>query len=91
MTLLKKHLNSMKKVDGASCNICGKLIFMECQVCQNHDCFLSGKGITTLSRCIDFHDDLLYGLGIMDRVELFGVQKSQFKKAPAPEVKKHEE
>ena len=31
----------------------------------------------------------MYGLGFMDRVELFGVKKSQFKKANVVEVKKH--
>jgi hypothetical protein len=39
--------------------------------------------------CIDFHDDLMYGLGLMDRVELFGVKKSQFKKTTAVEVRKN--
>jgi hypothetical protein len=90
LMLLKKHINSMKGVHGASCNMCGKLPFMECQLCQKHVCFKSGKGMTSLSYCIDFHDDLLYDLGIMDHVELFGVQKSKFKKAPAPEVRKNE-
>ncbi len=42
-----------------------------------------------LSCCIDFHDDLMYGLGFMDRVELFGVKKSQFKKANVAEVRKN--
>ena len=89
LTLLKKHLSSMKKVHGASCSMCGKLTYMECQLCQKHVCFKSGKGAKTLSCCIDFHDDLKYGLSVMDRVELFGVQKSKFKKAPAPEVRKN--
>ncbi len=31
----------------------------------------------------------MYGVGVVDRVELFGVQKSKFKKAPAPEVRKN--
>ena len=31
----------------------------------------------------------MYGMGVMDRVELFGVQKSKFKKAPALEVRKN--
>ncbi len=31
----------------------------------------------------------MYGLGYMDRVELCGVKKSQFKKANAAEVKKN--
>jgi hypothetical protein len=45
--------------------------------------------MTSLSCCIDFHDDLMYGMGVMDCVELFGVQKSKLKKAPAPEVRKN--
>jgi len=36
LTLLKKHLSSKKKVHGASCSICEKLTYMECQMCQKH-------------------------------------------------------
>ncbi len=89
LTLLKKHINSIKKVHGASCNMCGKLTFMECQLYKEHVCLKSGKGMTSLSCCIDFHDDLMYGMGVMDHVELCGVQRSKFKKAPAPEVRKN--
>ncbi len=32
---------------------------------------------------------IMYGLGFLDRVELFGVKKSQFKKANAAEVRKN--
>ncbi len=45
--------------------------------------------MTSLSCCIDFHVDLMYGLGFMDRAELFGVIISQFKKANAVEVRKN--
>ncbi len=45
--------------------------------------------MTSLSCCIDFYDDLMYGLDFMDCVELFGVKKSQFKKANAVEVRKN--
>jgi hypothetical protein len=55
--------------------------FMQCQLCKKHVCFESGKGISSISHCIDFHDNLLCGLDFMDRVELFGIQKSKFKKA----------
>ncbi len=89
MTLLKQHLNSMKRVHLASCQIGGKKTYMECQICKKHVCFKSGKSMTSLSCCIDSHDDLMYGLGFMDRVELFGVKKSQFKKANAVEVRKN--
>ncbi len=63
--------------------------YMECQICKKHVCFKSGKNMTSLSCYLDFHDGLMYGLGYMDRVELFGVKKSQFKKANAAEVKKN--
>jgi hypothetical protein len=43
----------------------------------------------SLSCCIDFHDDIMNGLGFMDRAELFRVEKSQFKKANAVEVRKN--
>jgi hypothetical protein len=45
--------------------------------------------MSSLSCCIDFHDDLEYGLGYMDRVGLFGVKKSQFKRANVMEVRKN--
>ncbi len=45
--------------------------------------------MTSFSCCLDSHDDLMYGLGYMDRVELFSVKKSQFKKANAAGVKKN--
>ena len=45
--------------------------------------------MTSLSCCIDFHDDFMYGLGFLDCVELFGVKKSQFKKANEAEVRKN--
>ncbi len=89
MTLLKEHLNSMKRVQLASCQMCGKKTYMEYQICKKHVCFKSGNNMTSLSCCIDFHDDLMYGLGFLDSVELFGVKKSQFKKANAAEVRKN--
>ena len=62
---------------------------MECQICKKHVCFKSGKSMPSLSCCIDFHDDIMNGLGFMDRAELFRVEKSQFKKANAMEVRKN--
>ncbi len=88
MTLLKEHVNSMKRVHLASCQMCGKKTYMECQICKKHVCFKSGKNMTSLSCCIDFPDDLMYALDFLDCVELFGVKKSQFKKANAAEVRK---
>ncbi len=62
---------------------------MECQICKKHVCFKSGKNMSSLSGCINFHDDLMYGLGFMDCVELCGVKKSHFKKANALQVRKN--
>jgi hypothetical protein len=89
MMLLKQYLNSMKRVHVASCQMCGKKTYMECQICKKHACFKSGKSMSNLSCGIDLHDDLMYGLGLMGSVELFGVKKSQFKKADAVEVRKN--
>ena len=67
----------------------GQKTYMECQICKKHVCFKSGNNMTSLSCWIDFHDYLMYGLGFLDCVELFGVKKSQFKKANAAEVRKN--
>jgi hypothetical protein len=45
--------------------------------------------MSSLSCCIDIHDDLMYRQGFIDHVELFGGKKSQFKKANAVEVRKN--
>ena len=87
--LLKQYLNSMKRVHLAICQMWGKKTCIECLICKKHVCFKSGKNMSSLSCCIDFHDDLMYGLGFMDPVELFGVKKSQFKKDNAVEVRKN--
>jgi hypothetical protein len=36
--------------------------------------------MSSLSCCIDFHDDLMYGLGFMDRVELFGFKSNSLRR-----------
>ncbi len=80
MLLLKQHLNSMKRVHVAPCQMCGKETYMECQICKKHVCFKSGKSMSSLSCCIDFHDDLMYGLGFMDHVELFGIKNHSLRR-----------
>ncbi len=80
MMLLKQDLNSMKRVYLATCQMCGKKTYMEHQICKKHVCFKSGKSMSSLSCCIDFHDDLMYGLGFMDRVELFGVKSHSLRR-----------
>ncbi len=87
--LLKQHLNSMKKVHLATCQMCGKKHTWSVRYAKKHVCFKSGKNMSSLSCCIDFHDDIMYGLGFMDRVELFGDKKSQFKKVNVVEGRKN--
>jgi hypothetical protein len=70
--LLKEHVNSINRMHLATCQMCGKKTYMECQICKKHVCFKSGKNMTSLSYFLDFHYDLMYGLGYMDHVELFG-------------------
>jgi hypothetical protein len=62
---------------------------MRCELCKKHVCLNSGVSATSLSCCLDFHDDTKYGLGMMDRKELFGVGRNNFRKASASEIKKN--
>jgi hypothetical protein len=78
--LLKEHLNSMKRVHLASCQMCGRKTYMECQICKKHVCLKSGKSMSSLSCCIDIHYDLMYGLGLMDCVELFRVESHSLRR-----------
>ena len=89
LLLLKEHLNSMKKSHAAKCSMCGELTHMECQLCKKHICFKSGPKISSISCCLDYHNDHLYGLGFNDRVELYGIRQSQFRKATIAEVKRN--
>jgi hypothetical protein len=54
--------------------------YMECQICKKHVFFKSGNSMSSLSCWIDFHDDLMYGLGFMDCVELFGVKSHSLRR-----------
>jgi hypothetical protein len=89
LDLLREHINSMTRVGAGTCQWCGKQTFMRCNLCKKHVCLKSGGNATSLSCCIDFHDDLKYGLGLIDRKEIFGVGMKYFKKAGASEVKKN--
>ena len=62
---------------------------MRCEICQKHVCLKNERSATSLSCCLDFHDDTKYGLGMMDRKELFGVGRKHFKKASASEIKRN--
>jgi hypothetical protein len=80
LDLLKEHINSMKRVGKAACQWCGEMTFMRCELCKKHVCLKSDTSATTLSCCIDFHDDCKYGLGFMDCKELFQTRNKNFKK-----------
>ena len=89
LALLKEHINSMHTTHAGACKMCGDRTFMKCKLCDAHLCLKSGTSGSSLSCSIDFHDDHLYGLGMMDRVELFNVQRSKFRKPSAREVKEN--
>jgi hypothetical protein len=89
LNLLKQHINSMTKVGAGCCQWCGKRTFMRCEICQKHVCLKNGRSATSLSCCLDFHDDTKYGLGMMDRKELFGIGKKHFKMTSASEIKRN--
>ena len=51
---------------------------------------LKGKSsMTSVSCCLDFHNDDYFGLVQGDRTDLFGEQKTKFKKASASNIKKN--
>ncbi len=87
LELLKEHLNSFKKTHVAACRHCGEKTYMKCMLCDQHVCFKIGKRITSLTCSIDFHNDRLYGLRYKDHMDMFGVQKSSFKKAAQKEIR----
>lgn len=85
--LLKTHINSMKKLNKSSCQVCGKPCWMKCTICNKTVCLKSDSFGSSLSCCIDMHDDNYFGLTMDDRVDLFGELKKDFKKASATEIK----
>jgi len=79
----------MTRVGAGSCQWCGKNTFMRCGLCKKHVCLKTGVSATSLSCCVEFHDDTKYGLGMITRKELFGVLTNNFKKASASEINKN--
>lgn len=86
LELLKEHIRSMKRVSKGTCQWCGETTYMRCELCKKHICLKSGTSRTSLSCCIDFHDDHKYGLGMMDRKELYGARNKKFKKPNQKEI-----
>ena len=89
LDLLKEHLNSFEKVSRAKCQVCGKDAFWRCFKCKKHCCFKGKSSMTSVSCCLDFHNDDYFGLVQEDRTDLFGEQKTKFKKASASNIKKN--
>ena len=88
MHLFKEHMNSMKKIHKAACQMCGDITYMKCGISNKHICLKSNRAsMSTVSCCVDFHDDQMHGLGLMDRHDLFGIPKNIFKKPMQTEIK----
>ena len=76
--LLKEHLNSIKKVHKSKCQVCKEWCCTKCVKCDAHMCFKSKPHMSSISCCLDYHNDDHFGL-IRDHCkELFGDQPSAF-------------
>ena len=65
---LKKHIESrVYKKNGGACNICGKLAYTKCTICNVHLHFFPLKGDNANKSCfLDFHDENFLGLARKD-------------------------
>ena len=91
LDLLKEHLRSFQtaNIGAGQCQVCGKTTYFKCMKCNMHCCFKDDKNASSVSCCIDYHNDDYFGLTLDDRVNLFGEMKKNFKKATKAEWKKN--
>ncbi len=92
LDLLKEHLRSFKSanVGRGQCQVCGKTCYFKCTKCDVHCCFKDDGNASSVSCCIDYHNDDFFGLTLGDRVSLFGEQKKNYKKPTKAEAKKNQ-
>ena len=81
--LLKKHLNSYEaNKTRAACLVCGNTKnWNRCMLCNAPVCWKSGSNMGSLSCSLDYHSDEFFGLCMNDRMQLFGEQRKDFRKA----------
>ena len=73
---LRTHLNSVYRCDRIICQVCGRITWTKCGIYNLACCFRSDRNDqTSLSCCIDLHDDNFLGLTRDDKTNLFGTKK----------------
>ena len=83
----------MKPTTAGRCQVCGKTCFFKCEECpdQPHVCLKTDKRSTSISCCMDLHDDAFFGLTMNDQSQYFGLPKSKFMKPTKTEKRKNKE
>ncbi len=90
LSLLKRHINSFGPASAGICVMCRrKKVYTKCNICNLHCCFKANPNQSSLSCSIDLHNDMYFGLSMIERVELFGEQKNAFKRPLNLDVKKY--
>jgi hypothetical protein len=88
--ILKKHLHSMKQVNGAKCEVCGRKTFWRCELCNGaRMCLKSDTNATSMSCVLDYHAEDHYGLVKGDKVSMFGMKPTKFNGVKPTELKKN--
>jgi hypothetical protein len=88
--ILKKHLNSMRQVNGARCEVCGRKTFWRCDLCNGaRMCLKSDTNATSMSCVLDYHSEDHYGLVKGDKVSMFGMKPTKFNGVKPTELKKN--
>ena len=83
LDLLKQHLRSMYRTSGSKCQVCAKVCYMKCRLCNKHICFKDGDHQNSVSCSLDYHNDDFFGLVMDDRVSMFGEARKNYKKGPS--------
>ena len=78
---LRTHLNLVYRCDRITYQVCGRVTWTKCGICNLACCFRSDRNDqTSLSCCIDLHDDNFLGLTRDDKTNFFGTKKKDFKR-----------
>jgi hypothetical protein len=88
--VLKKHLQSMKQVNGAKCEVCGKITFWRCELCDGaRMCLKTSCSMTSMSCVLDYHAEDHFGLVRSDKAKFFGAKTGSFTGVKPAELKKN--
>jgi hypothetical protein len=71
--------------------MCGNSTHMKCGLCGVHVSFKSEKKMYSLSCCVDYLDDEMYGLGMEDWSNIFHMPKSRYRQPTKVKIKRNRE